>query len=60
MPTHSMPYCRMAVLATARMTALSPGQSPPPVKIPMRMGPNPIDPHPTPAPRPAAGPAWDR
>src|ERR1039457_5561684 len=36
MPTTSMPF-RTAVLTTARITALSPGQSPPPVRIPMHL-----------------------
>ena len=37
MPTTSMPYFQMAVFVTARMTALSPGQSPPPVRTPIRL-----------------------
>ena len=35
-PTTSLPYCFSAVRTTARRTALRPGQSPPPVRTPMR------------------------
>jgi hypothetical protein len=35
-PNTSHPYSLMAVFTTARMTALRPGQSPPPVRTPMR------------------------
>ena len=35
-PMHSMPLL-VANLTTARMTALSPGASPPPVRMPMRL-----------------------
>ena len=34
----SSPWRSAAVSTTARMTALRPGQSPPPVRIPMRIG----------------------
>src|SRR5512140_396012 len=37
MPQTSRPYWNMADLVTARMTALSPGQSPPPVRTPIRL-----------------------
>ena len=37
MPKTWIPCWSMAVFATARMTALSPGQSPPPVRMPMRL-----------------------
>ena len=36
-PMTSSPWRSAAVSTTARITALSPGQSPPPVRIPMRM-----------------------
>ncbi len=36
-PTTDEPYLLSQVRTTARMTALSPGQSPPPVRIPIRM-----------------------
>src|SRR5262249_2759481 len=35
-PKTSHPYSLIAVFTAARMTALRPGQSPPPVRIPMR------------------------
>ncbi len=37
MPVTSQPYLKMAVLVTARMTALRPGASPPPERTPIRM-----------------------
>src|SRR6478672_8674054 len=36
-PTNSWPYTPTPLRTTARITALSPGQSPPPVSTPMRM-----------------------
>src|SRR6185436_18927489 len=36
-PTNSWPWTWMPLVTTPRMTALSPGQSPPPVNIPMRI-----------------------
>src|SRR6266702_4286376 len=37
-PTNSYPYSGVPVRTSARMTAFSPGQSPPPVSTPTRMG----------------------
>src|SRR5664280_1200633 len=39
-PTNSSPYACIPLITAARITAFSPGQSPPPVNIPMRMGAN--------------------
>ncbi len=38
-PTNSIPWDRMPRRTTARITAFSPGQSPPPVRTPRRMSP---------------------